>query len=231
MTDGLAAAAVTAFWLGILTSISPCPLATNIAAVTFISRRVGHAGWALLAGVGYTLGRAAAYLAVGGIVVAGILSIPGVSQFLQRYMNKLVGPILVIVGMFLLDLLRVNLPFGQAGGSEGLRERAAKSGFWGATLLGALFALSFCPVSAALFFGSLVPLSIRHESRILLPLLFGIGTGLPVVAVAALVASGESALARAFHRITAVEKWARLATGLTFVVVGIYLSIRFIFLA
>lgn len=228
MTSFLAAS-VSAFWLGILTSISPCPLATNIAAVSFIGRRADGTLRAALSGLAYSLGRALAYTGLGAVVVLGLLSIPGVSNFLQRYMNKLLGPLLILVGMYLLGLLGFTL--AASIGSQALRERAASSGILGAGFLGILFALSLCPVSAALFFGSLVPLAVAQDSKVVLPMLYGIGTGLPVVAVAALLAGGEQTLGSALHQLDKVQKWALRITGAVFIGVGVYLSVRFIFLA
>jgi cytochrome c biogenesis protein CcdA len=222
-------AAGSALWLGILTSISPCPLATNIAAISFIGRRADGTLKAILSGLAYSLGRALAYTGLGALVVLGILSVPGVSNFLQRYMNKLLGPLLILVGMYLLGLLGVTL--AMSVGSQSLRERAASSGIWGAGFLGILFALSLCPVSAALFFGSLIPLAVAQDSKILLPMIYGIGTGLPVVAVAALLAGGEQALGSALHKLGTVQQWAQRVTGAVFIMVGIYMTIRFVFLA
>jgi cytochrome c biogenesis protein CcdA len=222
-------AGASAFWLGILTSISPCPLATNIAAVSFIGRRADGTLKAALSGLAYSLGRALAYTGLGAVVVLGLLSIPGVSNFLQRYMNKLLGPMLILVGMYLLGLLGFRL--ATSVGSQALRERAASSGILGAGFLGILFALSLCPVSAALFFGSLVPLAVAQDSKILLPMLYGIGTGLPVVVVAALVSGGERTLGSALNQLDKVQKWALRITGAVFIGVGIYLTIRFVFLA
>ena len=226
---GFFLAAASAFWLGILTSVSPCPLATNIAAVSFIGRRAEGALKATLSGLAYSLGRALAYTGLGAVVVLGLLSIPGVSNFLQRYMNKLLGPLLILVGMYLLGLL--GFTFATSVGSQALRERAAGGGIWGAGLLGVLFALSLCPVAAALFFGSLIPLAVAQESRIVLPVLYGLGTGLPVVAVAALIAGGESALGKALHKIDSVQRWAQRVTGGVLIAVGVYFSVRFIFLS
>ena len=226
---GFLIAAASSFWLGILTSISPCPLATNIAAVSFIGRRAEGAIKAASAGIAYSLGRSLAYTLVGAAVVLGLLSVPGLSNFLQRYMNKLLGPILILVGMYLLGLLGFTL--ATTLGSRRLREHAAGGGFWGAGVLGILFALSFCPVSAALFFGSLVPLAVAQDSKFILPVLFGIGTGLPVIAVAALLSGGENALGKVLHRLESVQRWAGRATGVVFILVGVYLSIRFIYLA
>ena len=217
----------SAFWLGILTSISPCPMATNIAAISFIAKRLGHTRSVLLSGLLYTAGRSCAYILVAALIIAGALSIPQVSNFLQTYMNKLLGPILILVGMYLLELIKVNLPGLNL--AQKMQERSEKGGVWTAGVLGAVFAMSFCPVSAALFFGGLIPLSIEHGSRLLLPALFGVGTGLPVVLFAVLIAFSAQSLGQAFKRLTQFELWARRITGTIFICIGIYYSLTHIF--
>jgi cytochrome c biogenesis protein CcdA len=228
VTPELAPAVATALWLGVLTSISPCPLATNIAAVSYLARRVDRPRVVLLSAVSYSLGRAVAYATVSAVVVLGLLSVPGVSQLLQRYMNELLGPLLVLVGMYLLGLLSAGL--STTAGSDELRKKAAEGGVLGAALLGALFALSFCPVSAALFFGSLVPLSLQHGSKVVLPVVYGLGTAIPVVLLALVAAGGTKVLGAALKKVGTFEIWARRVTGVVFVAVGIYLSVRFVFL-
>lgn len=214
----------SAVWLGILTSISPCPLATNVAAISYLGRRVDSPRHVLVGGLLYTVGRTVAYVALGFVCVMGLLSMPEVSRFLQRHMNRILGPVLIVAGVFLLEVIRPVLPgLGRRG--EKLRERLQSKGVWGAAPLGALFALSFCPVSAALFFGSLVPLAVRFDSPVLFPTLYGAGTALPVVAFAVLVAFGARFVARAFDRLAVVERWARRLTGVVFVVVGIYMTV------
>lgn len=218
---------LSAVWLGILTSISPCPLATNIAAISYIGKIVGTPRLVLLSGLLYMLGRTLAYLALGIIMVAGILSIPDLSYYLQTHINRFLGPVLILVGVFLLELIPLRLPgFGL---SEKMQNRIAGYGIWGAGLLGIIFALSFCPVSAALFFGSLVPLSITHGSRYLLPSLYGIGTALPVILFAFVVAIGTRYLGAIFNRLTVFEKWARRITGAIFILVGIYYMLIYVF--
>ena len=214
----------SALWLGILTSISPCPLATNVAAISYLGRRVDSPRHVLGGGLLYTVGRTVAYVALGFVCVMGLLSMPELSRFLQRHMNRILGPVLIVAGVFLLEVIRPVLPgLGRRG--EKLRERLQSKGVWGAAPLGALFALSFCPVSAALFFGSLVPLAVRFDSPVLFPSLYGAGTALPVVAFAVLVAFGARFVARAFDKLAVVERWARRLTGLVFVVVGIYMTV------
>jgi cytochrome c-type biogenesis protein len=229
MTGELALAAGMALWLGILTSISPCPLATNIAAISYIARRVDVARAALLSGLLYTAGRMLAYVVVGVIISASLLSMPEVSRWLQTSLNRFLGPLLILVGMFLLELIQLPMGTGK-GWSEALRGRAEGMGIWGAGLLGILFALSFCPVSAALFFGSLLPLAITSESPVLLPAVFGLGTALPVFVFALVIAFGAQGLSRAFSRVSAFDKWARWTTGVIFILIGLYLTVLHVFL-
>ena len=148
----------SALWLGILTSISPCPLAANIAAISFLSKKVLHVNAVLWAGAAYTLGRMLAYAVIGFLIIQSLLSIPSVAQFLQVNMGKVLGPVLVVAGILLLDLIPLNLPGFSLSSDK--QNGLAGAGACGAMGLGFLFALSFCPVSAALFFGSLIPLSL-----------------------------------------------------------------------
>lgn len=214
-------------WLGILTSISPCPLATNIAAVSFIGKQFASAPRVALSGLFYVVGRMLAYLGLGSALVAGLLAAPQLSHFLQKSMNKILGPVLVLVGMVLLELLGLDVPGWTVG--ERVQARAGKGGLWGAGLLGIVFALSFCPVSAALFFGSLIPLSVTHGSGVVYPLLFGVGTGLPVIVFAMMIALGARSLGAMFRKLSRAELWARRITGAVFITVGIYYSLVHIF--
>jgi len=217
----------SAVWFGILTAISPCPLAANIAAVSFIARRVDDPKAALATGVLYGLGRCLVYVTLGALLVGSVLAAPSVSHWLQKYMNKILGPVLILVGMILLDMINVG-SFGTGLGAR-VGKRVEGWGIWAGLALGVVFALSFCPSSAALFFGSLVPLSIKYESSWLLPSMYGASTALPVVVFAVLIAVGAKAVGKAFDRVGAFERWARPVTGVIFVGVGLYFSLRFIF--
>ncbi len=220
-------AVYTAFWLGILTSISPCPMATNIAAISFVGRRVDSPASVFFAGLLYTLGRALTYAFLGILLVSSLLSAPFISHVLQKYMNLVLGPVLILVGMVLLEL--ISFGFGGSGISDKLQKRVEGLGPWGAGLLGILFALSFCPTSAALFFGSLLPLAIQQDSAIMLPLTFGTATGLPVLLFALLIALGANRVANTYNRIASFEEWARRITGILFILTGIYFCLTRIF--
>ena len=225
--SGLVLGAASAFWLGILTSISPCPLATNITALSFVARGVGNPGKVFLTGLLYTLGRALTYVTLGVLLVSSLVSAPYVSHFLQKYMNQLLGPVLVLVGLVLLELIRFTLPKVSAGAH--MQKRVRFLGIWGAVPLGVVFALSFCPVSAALFFGSLIPAALRYESGVMLPLLYGIGTAVPVLIFAVLIAWGAKSVGQAYNKLAVLEKWARRITGSIFVLVGTYYCLVHLF--
>jgi hypothetical protein len=158
--------------------------------------------------------------ALAALLVASVLSVPELSLFLQRHMNKLLGPLLILVGMFLLDLISVNLPGSGVG--QTLQKRLDGLELWGALPLGMIFALTFCPVSAALYFGSLIPLSVKAQSSVLLPGLYGVGTTLPALAFAVLIAVGAHSVGRAFKALTKVEWFARRGTGIVFLGIGVY---------
>jgi len=217
----------SALWLGVLTSVSPCPLATNVAAISFVGRRVGSPRQVLLGGVLYTAGRSLAYGLLGALLTYSLLSASVVSLALQKHMNRALGPLLILVGMVLLDLLPLRLPGRGAG--ERTRAWAERGGIWGAAALGVVFALSFCPISAALFFGSLLPLALRNESAVLVPSVYGVGTGLPVLVFAAALGAGAGRVAGLFRRVSQAERWARLGTGVLFVGVGIFYCLVYVF--
>jgi len=194
---------VSAIWLGILTSVSPCPLASNIAAVSFISRKLTQRNTVFLSGILYTIGRSLTYIVLGVLIVKTLVDVPMLSDFLQRYVNKILGVVLILVGMVLLDLMRIPLPMPSV--SENIAKKLAEKGTFGSLPLGILFALAFCPVSAALFFGGLIPLAVKAQSGIGLPLIYGIGTGLPVLLFAFLVAAGTGYINNLYYRITKIE--------------------------
>ncbi len=221
------AAMATAVWTGVITSVSPCPLATNLAALTYISKHSGSHKLAVLGhGLLYALGRALAYSVIGFLLVKSLLSAPAFSFFMQKYGNQALSPILVLAGMYMLDL------FGR--GFEGfnvfdMSKFKAKAGALSSLLMGLLFALAFCPVSAALYFGVIIPLSASNSAPFALPLLYGLGTALPVIGIAIFLDFGLKGLSAITGLAGKFEKYAKPATGWVFVAAGIYLGLKYIF--
>jgi cytochrome c biogenesis protein CcdA len=175
----------------------------------------------------YTLGRVAGYAVLGILITSSLLSIPETARFLQKYMNQLLGPVLIVTGLFLLGLFKVS--FSGFSFSGKITGRLNTMGVMGAFPLGALFALSFCPSSAALFFGSLIPLSINSNAPLLVPSVYGIGTGLPVFVFAAVIAFGVKNISALFRQVTVAEYWTRKVTGAIFIIIGIYYCLLHIF--
>ena len=210
----------SALWLGILTSISPCPLASNVAAISFLSKKITHPFFVFISGLAYTFGRMVSYVILGLIIINSLLSVPQIAQFLQKYMGKALGPLLIITGLILLEIITIRLPGVPL--SQKYHNRLVESGAPGAFLLGFIFALAFCPISAALFFGGLIPLAINSKSGIVLPFIYGIGTGLPVLVFTVVIALGATSLSHWFHKITRLEYYTRKITGAVFILVGLY---------
>ena len=224
MTDFLLVL-VSAFWFGVLTSISPCPLATNIAAVSFVSRDVVSPWKVLRSGIFYTFGRVLTYVFLGSLIIYGVMAGAGAANFLQHHLDRFLGPLLVVLGLLLLGWIGGNLALPGTGG--GADKAARLAGPLAPFVLGVLFALSFCPVSAGLFFGSLLTLGVKENSPFLAPAAFGLGTGLPVLAFALAVSLGTASVGSLFHKVKVFESWARPVTGAVFILVGIYYSLAF----
>ncbi len=210
----------SALWLGILTSISPCPLASNVAAISFLSKKIAHPALVFISGSAYTLGRMVSYAILGWVIISSLLNVPQVARFSQKYVGKALGPLLILTGLILLEIITIRLPGVSL--SQKQHNKLAESGAPGAFLLGFIFAMAFCPISAALFFGGLIPLAINSKSGILLPFIYGIGTGLPVIVFAVAIAMSVTSLSHWFHRITRLEYYTRKITGAIFIIVGLY---------
>lgn len=213
-----------AFWLGVLTSMSPCPLASNLAATAWLSRRVDSRARAITGTLAYSLGRVTAYSCIAGLLALGIASAPAVSHNLQRWMTPLLGPLLVLAAMVMLGL--IPLPFRTAFLSQQGAEQWASRGGLGAFALGFVFALSFCPVSAALFFGSLIPMALE-SGRIALPVVsYGIGTATPVAVFALLMIFSARTASNLAGGISKLQPRVLQGTGILLLMAGLYLIAR-----
>lgn len=213
----------TAFVLGLMTAISPCPMATNITAVGFISREIENKNRVFINGLFYTLGRSLTYTIIPVIIFLGADQIR-FAGFFQRYGEKFIGPLLVIIGLFMLDLIRISLP-----GMNRITSRFQEKKRWSyldATLLGVVFALAFCPYSGVLYFGMLVPMTVTSPAGLYLPLIFAIATGIPVIIFAWIIAYALSGLGDFYNRLKTFEHWFRRGIAILFIAVGIYYIIR-----
>jgi cytochrome c biogenesis protein CcdA len=221
------AAVWLAAWLGLLTAISPCPLASNLAALSFVARQRGGAWSTALSGLAYALGRTLSYTLLAYLLVKGLLSVPGLSLKLEAWGSKLLGPGLVLMGLLMLEIIPLKIP-GLSDSS--LPERlAARGGVLASLALGAALALAFCPVSAGIYFGNLLPLATAQQSPLALPAVYGLATGLPVALLGLVVAWSTGAAGKVFRAAAAFERWARRITAWVFLGAGVYLAWRAFF--
>ncbi|MBW4360950.1 aromatic aminobenezylarsenical efflux permease ArsG family transporter [Flavobacterium taihuense] len=211
---------LTAFALGLLTAISPCPLATNITATAYIAKTVNSKYEVILSGLLYAFGRVFTYTSIGTLVYFGFSKFQ-VAKLLQGNGEKLIGPVMIVIGFILLDVIKLNF-LSNINLTEKLSEKFRTQGIFGSFLLGALFALAFCPYSGALFFGMLIPMTLSANEGLALPIVFALGTGLPVLFFAFVIAFSLEKLGKYFHAIRKVEKVMRLIAGFTFIVTGVY---------
>jgi cytochrome c-type biogenesis protein len=213
----------TALVLGFMTALSPCPLATNITAIGFISKDIENRNRIFITGLLYTLGRAITYTVIPIIIFLGADQLK-FSGFFQRYGEKFLGPLLIIIGLFMLDVIKINFP-GINSFTSNLQNKK-RWGYLDAVLLGLVFALAFCPYSGVLYFGMLVPITVASPSGLYLPVVFAIATGIPVIFFAWIIAYTVSGVGGVYNKIKIFELWFRRIISILFIIVGIYYIIR-----
>lgn len=222
---------LTAFLLGILTSISPCPLATNITAVAFISKELRTVKHVLFNSLFYTCGRGASYILLATLIYFGVSSF-SIANIFEGWGDKILGPFLIFVGLLMFGIIEID-PNLKNEKTEKLKLWLSKKGYFGAILLGIIFALAFCPYSGVLFFGVLVPLTVSTPEGLLLPIVFSLGTGLPVIIFSLLIATSLKWVGNAYETTQKIEKVMRYIVATTFVIAGMYyflLLIKFLVL-
>jgi cytochrome c-type biogenesis protein len=215
---------VTAMILGLMTAISPCPLATNISAIGFISRDIENRKRVFINGLIYTLGRAISYTALAVIIFFGASKI-NVSMLFQGWGEKLLGPLLIVIGLFMLDVIKIKFP-GFSDLTDKIGENS-KGSYWSTLLLGMVFALAFCPYSGVLYFAMLIPMTISSAVGLYLPVIFAISTGLPVILFAWLLAYAVGNVGKLYNHIKTFELWFRRIIAVLFILVGIYYVVLF----
>jgi cytochrome c-type biogenesis protein len=218
---------IASFFIGLMMAFSPCPLATNITAIAYISRKMKQN--IILTGLFYTLGRTLTYVCIAFLIVYLGVNIQSVSFFLQKYGEKILGPLLLIIGIVMLDLIKLNIKLlNENKYLDKIKLKLSEKGYLGSFLLGILFALAFCPFSAVLFFGMLIPLAIRINDAIFIPAIFSIGTGLPVIIFSIFLFYSIKKLSIIMKKVQTVELWTRKIVGIIFILVGLYYIFRVI---
>lgn len=220
-------AVLAAFFIGLMTAISPCPMATNITAIAYASKQISNSRHTLAVGFLYTFGRMLSYTLLAALIVWFGISSQSISFFFQKYGDKALGPLLIFIGVVMLDIVKLTMLKGN-GTFNRLKERLAKKGYLGSFLLGVVFALAFCPFSAVLFFGMLIPLALSAGDGLLIPAVFSFATGLPVIVFSFILVYSVSKLGRIMNKVQAFEKYMRKIVGAVFVLAGLYYLAQFL---
>lgn len=217
---------LTAFILGLMTAVSPCPLATNITATAYLSKDITKKRKVLFNGIFYTSGRIFSYTALGLIFYFGASQFK-VAKLLQGIGGMWLGIALVIVGILMLDIIKLNIPLFDKLKPK-VNEEKQKGGYWNAFIMGVVFALAFCPFSGVLYFGVMIPMTIASSSGLLLPPVFAIATGLPVIIISYLLAYSMSSIGSFYSKMKTFEAWFKRIVAAVFIIVGIYYIITYI---
>lgn len=216
---------LSAIILGLMTAISPCPLATNITAIGYVSKDIKDRPKVFINGLYYTLGRSISYTSLAFIIYLGADQFK-FSGYFQRYGEKFIGPVLIIAGVFMLDIIKIGFP--QLNGLSSVLNKKVKAGYLYSILLGIIFALAFCPYSGVLYFGMLIPMTIASASGLYLPLIFAVATGIPVILFAWVLAYSVGSTGQLYDNIKIFELWFRRVVALLFILTGLYYIIRVI---
>lgn len=212
--------------LGILTAVSPCQFARNITAVGYISRNIEDTKKVFINGLFYTLGNAAGYFLIAFILLLGASKFQ-VSKILVSNGNIVMGLTLVSVGLLMLDVIRIRWSIGGRL-QDKIEERQDGGRKMDSALLGFVFALSFCPYNAALFFGMLIPLSIKSAGGLYLPVIYSVSAGLPVIIIAWLIAYSVSGIGSFYNKVKVFQVWFNRIVAGIFIVGGLYFIYRFV---
>lgn len=216
---------ISAFILGLMTSISPCPLATNITATAYISKNIADKKRVVLSGLFYALGRAFSYTGVALILYFGASKFH-IAKFLNQNGEKFLGPILIFIGLVMLNVIRLNF-LNRWNFTQSFSEKFKDKGLMGSFVIGILFALAFCPYSGVLYFGMLIPMSIASPEGLYLPIIYAIATALPVLLFTYLLAFAAGSIQAFYTHIRTIERGLRIFAGFVFLLSGIYYFLIF----
>jgi len=211
---------IAAFFIGLMTALSPCPLATNITAIAYASKNIKDKKKTIITSFAYTLGRMVSYVFLASLIVYIGLNVQAISLFLQKYGERILGPLLILIGLVMLNILK--LPLFKGNRFKRLKENLSKKGYLGSFFLGIIFALAFCPFSAVLFFGMLIPLALKFSDALFIPSVFAFATGLPVIIFSFILVYSISKLGIIMNKVRIFEKYMRYIIAIIFLITGIY---------
>jgi cytochrome c-type biogenesis protein len=213
---------LAAFFIGLMTAVSPCPLATNITAIAYISKHTDNNRHTLLVGTLYCLGRMISYTAIAALIVYSGMNVQSIALFLQTYGERILGPVLIVMGVVMLDIIKVNIRFRHSFIHQ-VKQYIPQKGYLGGFLLGILFAFSFCPFSAVLFFGMLIPIALKTGDGVFVPIVYAIATALPVIIISQLIVRSVTGMGTILQKANVLDYWLKKGVALVFIFAGMYL--------
>ena len=196
----------------------PCPLAANISAISLLSGTPGSKKIQVTLIIFYSLGYMIVLLGIAVLINFGLISIPRLSIYLQSILSSFLGPMLIFVGMVLTEMIKLSLPYKVLYPDKNHWKSNPHIYFF---LIGILLALSFCPATAFIYFGLMIPLSVNHSQIVLFPLLYAVGALLPIIATSILISRGLLSNLK--------EKWAKKIpsiSGWILIIIGIYITLK-----
>ena len=224
LADSLNIPIASALLFGLIGSTAPCQLSSSAATLAFLSRGAADPRKVWAQTLAYVAGKMTVYLIVGGVMVMLGLQLNQISQTAIPVIGlarRAMGPLLIIVGLFMLGLLNIQLSVGARLSTWLDKKVGRQRGILPAYLMGIAFSFAFCPTLFWLFFGLTIPLAIASTGGIVLPAVFAIGTALPIIGLAALMASGAINLSQFLKRFKAADVWIQRATGIIFILIGL----------
>jgi len=216
---------LAAFFIGLMNAISPCPMATNITAIAYISKKIDNSKHTLLVGTLYTLGRMFTYVILASAIVWFGLNVQIISLSLQKYSDKIIGPFFILLGLVMLNIIKIHL-FKKSDKFNNFKEKIAQNGYFGSFMLGSVLALAFCPFSAVLFFGMLIPLALSTSDTILVPAVFAIATGLPVISFSFILVYSTNKIGATINYTKKIERIVRIIIAAIIISIGLYYTLR-----
>jgi len=219
LSDGLGVPMVSALLFGLLGATSPCQLTTGASALAYVARVAGDRRALAANALAYLLGKALVYTVVGVAVILAGQQLAQLSIPVIIVARKVLGPLMILLGLFLLGL--VPLRFSPGHGLAAWLEARAGASAGGAFLLGAAFAFAFCPTLFLLFFGLTIPLALGSPLGVAYPGVFALGTTLPLLGLAALLAVGRGASKRYLSTTRRFARWLRPAAAVVLVLAGL----------
>lgn len=216
---------LTALLLGFLMILDPCTLFTSIAAIGYIDKEIANKRKVLTNGLMFVLGKLVTYVLVAIPFLMGAQT-AGVQHLLEHWGEPLLAAFMLICGVLLLFSGHHHHEHDH-GLTRWLTNADSRSSWLWSFMLGIFFAIAFCPHRLVYFFTMIdIAITLPPSWNWLLPVVFGLGTGLPIMLIAWLISYSAISANALTARLQSVEKWIRYISAVLFIGFGLYLTVH-----